>query len=68
MVVVSCKRRFAMSKLNLTVEEEKALLEILERYIPELENELVHTEKREFHNFLKERDVFMQELIRRLKS
>jgi hypothetical protein len=57
-----------MSKLNLTVEEEKTLLEILERYIPELENELVHTEKREFHKFLKERDVFMQELIRRLKS
>lgn len=57
-----------MSKLNLTPEEEKALLEILERYLPELENETIHTERKEFHEFLKEREVFMRELIRRLKS
>ncbi|MEN6623403.1 MAG: hypothetical protein ABFD50_17885 [Smithella sp.] len=57
-----------MSKLNLTPEEEKALLEILERYLPELESETIHTERKDFHKFLKERETFMRELIRRLKS
>lgn len=57
-----------MSKLNLTPEEENALLELLERYLPELEDEAVHTEKKPFLKFLKEREVFMRELIRRLKS
>jgi hypothetical protein len=57
-----------MSKLNLTPEEENALLEVLERYLPELEEELAHTEKREFHKFLKERETFLLELVRRLKS
>ncbi len=57
-----------MSKLNLTPEEEKALLEILERYLPELETETVHTENKEFHKFLKEREVFMRELVKRLKN
>lgn len=57
-----------MPKLNLTPEEEKNLLEVLERYLPELEDELVHTENRDFHKFLKDRETFMQELIRRLKN
>ncbi|MEN6373541.1 MAG: hypothetical protein ABFD75_02010 [Smithella sp.] len=57
-----------MSKLNLTPQEETALLELLERYLPELEDELVHTEKKDFHNFLKEREDFMRDLIKRLKS
>jgi hypothetical protein len=57
-----------MSKLNLTPEEEKTLLELLERYLPELEDELAHTEKKPFLKFLKEREEFMQDLVRRLKS
>ncbi|NTW07591.1 MAG: hypothetical protein HGA29_07080 [Syntrophaceae bacterium] len=57
-----------MSKLNLTPEEEQALLETLERYLPDLEDELAHTEKKDFHKFLKEREAFMQDLIKRLKS
>jgi hypothetical protein len=57
-----------MSKLNLTPEEENGLLEILERYLPELENETVHTDNKEFHKFLKDREAFMRDLVRRLKS
>jgi len=57
-----------MSKLNLTPTEEQDLLELLERYIPELEDELAHTEKKDFYKFLKEREEFMQDLIKRLKS
>lgn len=57
-----------MAKLNLTSEEEAKLLEILERYLPELEQETVHTDNKELRKFFMERKAFMQELLRRLKS
>ncbi len=57
-----------MSKFYLAPEEEKALLEIIERCLPQLETETVHAENRDFHKFLKDREVFMRELINRLKS
>jgi len=57
-----------MSKLNLTPEEEKKLLEVLERYYPMLRIEIVNTDDREFRRSLKEREAFMKELIERLKS
>jgi hypothetical protein len=40
-----------MSKLNLTPEEEAKVLEILERYLPELEHETVHTDSKELRKF-----------------
>jgi hypothetical protein len=57
-----------MSKLNLTPEEETKVLELLERYLPELQNETVHTDNKALHKFYKEREAFMLELVRRLKS
>jgi hypothetical protein len=57
-----------MGKLNLTPEEEVKVLEILERYLPELENETVHTDNKELRKFFMERKAFMQDLVRRLKS
>ena len=57
-----------MSKLNLTPEEESKVLEILERYLPELEKESVHTDNKELRKFFKERESFMRDLMRRLKS
>jgi hypothetical protein len=57
-----------MGKLNLTPEEETKILEILERYLPELENETVHTDNKELRKFFMERKAFMQDLVRRLKS
>jgi hypothetical protein len=57
-----------MSKLNLTPEEEVKVLEILERYLPELESETVHTDNKALRKFFMERKAFMQELMRRLKS
>ncbi len=57
-----------MGKLNLTPEEEAKVLEILERYLPELENETVHTDNKELRKFFMEREAFMQDLVRRLKS
>ncbi|HNY49125.1 MAG TPA: hypothetical protein PLV50_07915 [Smithella sp.] len=57
-----------MGKLNLTPEEEVKVQEILERYLPELEHETVHTDSKELRKFFMERKAFMQELLRRLKS
>jgi hypothetical protein len=57
-----------MSKLNLTPNEENQLLEVLERYYPELQRETADTDSKEFRDALKEREVFMKDLISRLKK
>lgn len=57
-----------MSKLELTPDEEKELLAILERYIYDLRAEIVNTDDREFRRFLRNREEFMSGLISRLKS
>jgi len=57
-----------MSRLNLTPKEEEMLLEVLERYYPELQIEIADTDRKEFRNALKERAVFMADLIGRLKK
>jgi hypothetical protein len=57
-----------MSKLHLTTEEEHKLLEMLERYLPTLEQEAVHTDNKALRKFFLERKEFMQELMRRLKA
>ena len=57
-----------MSKLNLTPGEEAKLLEMLERYLPTLEHEAVHTDNKALRKFFMERKEFMQELMRRLKA
>ena len=56
-----------MSKLELTREEEKHLLESLERYYPSWRIEVVNTDDREFRRALKQREAFMKDLIGRLK-
>ncbi|HOW99173.1 MAG TPA: hypothetical protein PK545_01035 [Deltaproteobacteria bacterium] len=57
-----------MSKLNLTPEEEQKLLELLERYYPAIQIEIINTDDRELRRFLKDREAFMKELMTRLKS
>jgi hypothetical protein len=56
-----------MPKLNLTPNEEIQLLEVLERYYPELQRETADTDSKEFRKALKEREEFMKDLISRLK-
>jgi hypothetical protein len=62
------KGEVIMGKLNLTQQEEKELLLVLERYLPDLQSESANTDRTEFHKSLKEREVFMKDLIKRLKS
>jgi len=57
-----------MQKLELTPQEEGELLMILERYLPDLRLEIAHTDKKEFRRGLVDREVFMENLIRRLKN
>jgi hypothetical protein len=57
-----------MSKINLTIKEEEELLRILERYLPDLEREMADTERKEFRQELKKREVMMIDLIKRLKA
>lgn len=56
-----------MDKLHLTEREEGELLTILERYLPDLESEIANTDRKEFRKELKDREVFMTDLIHRLK-
>jgi hypothetical protein len=52
----------------MTPEEERELLLVLERYLPELETEMAATDSKEFRDALKERETFMIALIKRLKE
>jgi len=56
-----------MDRLHLTNQEEGELLTILERYLPDLKHEIANTDRKEFRRDLKDREVFMTELINRLK-
>jgi hypothetical protein len=56
-----------MSRINFTPGEEKELLQILERYLPDLEREMADTERKEFRQELKKREMMMIDLIKRLK-
>ena len=57
-----------MAKLELTPDEEKELLAILERYRHDLRVEIVNTDDREFRRFLRKREEFLHDLIDRLKE
>ena len=56
-----------MSKLELTPDEEKELLAILDRYRHDLRIEIVNTDDREFRKFLRKREDFINDLIDRLR-
>jgi hypothetical protein len=56
-----------MEELNLTSQEKDELLMVLERYIPDIRSEIANTDSKEFRKELKEREVFMADLIGRLK-
>lgn len=57
-----------MVTLELKNEEAEALLAIFERYLPDLLMELADTDARDFRAFLKQREAFMEDMIKRLKK
>jgi len=57
-----------MSSLELDQNDQRELLEILERYYPALRIEVANTDDREFRRALKQREASMKAMIDRLKT
>jgi hypothetical protein len=57
-----------MSRVNFTPDEEKELLEILERYLPQLEIEIADTDSKPFLHELQKRAAIMKDMIKRLRA
>ena len=55
-------------ELNLSEEEFKSLLNVLERYISDLNVEIAHTDSREFREDLKNERTSIQKVLDQLKS
>ena len=54
---------FEMSK-----DEANIVQNVIERYLYHLQVEIMHTDKREFRDALKQREIFLKEIIDRLKT
>jgi hypothetical protein len=57
-----------MGPINLTHEEQQLLIEILERAIPDLRDEIRHTDNRDYRKSLKEREKRIEDLLGKLKE
>ena len=57
-----------MVNFEISDEEAKLLLNVLERYDMHLDVEIAHTNRREFRDALKERATILKALIERLKK
>jgi hypothetical protein len=49
-------------------DEAHTVQDAMERYLSHLQVEIIHTDKREFREALKQREKFMKEIIDRLKT
>jgi len=57
-----------MINLQMNENELKILVSVVERYLYHLQVEIIHTDKREFRNALKEREQFLKEMIDKFKT
>lgn len=57
-----------MAAINLSDKEQQLLVELLDREIPNLRDEILHTDDHEYREFLKEKESSIKELLRRLKE
>jgi len=57
-----------MGKIDLSEDDQRQLLEVLERYYPELREELANTDDKDFRKFLKHREAFVHGLMDRLQG
>lgn len=55
-------------RLELTVEEQQALLSVLEEALPELREEIRKTDNFDLRELLKRREVFLRELYEKLQE
>ncbi len=57
-----------MISIEMNREEANILVSVIERYLYHLQVEIIHTDKREFRDALKKREIFLKEIIDRFKS
>lgn len=57
-----------MPVLDLTFDEQKELLAILERYYPELRVERANTDDRDYRKYLSRREDCMRHLMEQLRK
>ncbi|MEW6665702.1 MAG: hypothetical protein AB1512_10850 [Thermodesulfobacteriota bacterium] len=57
-----------MIRFEMTKDEAGIVLSVIERYLYHLQVEIIHTDKREFREALKQREKFLKEIIDRLKT
>lgn len=55
-----------MARIELTEHEAKTLSEVLDSYLADLRTEMVATENREWHAEMKERELFVKDILSRL--
>jgi hypothetical protein len=57
-----------MSMITLSDTEQQLLAELLDREIPSLRDEILHTDDHDYREFLKEREQIIKELVKKLKE
>jgi hypothetical protein len=57
-----------MITFDMTQDEANIVQNVIERYLYHLQVEIMHTDKREFRDALKQREKFLKEIIDRLKT
>jgi hypothetical protein len=65
---VGKERREMMASVELNTKEAGLLKEILVRYYSDLRFEIADTDDKEFLEFLRARELFMRQLIKRLEK
>jgi hypothetical protein len=57
-----------MSTITLSDQQQQLLVELLDREIPSLRDEILHTDDHDYRESLKEREAAIKELLNRLKT
>jgi hypothetical protein len=57
-----------MINLEMNKDEANIMVSVIERYLYHLQVEIIHTDKRDFRDALKERERFLKDMIDRFKT
>lgn len=57
-----------MISFEMTKDEANIVQNVIERYLYHLQVEIMHTDKREFRDALKQREKFLKDIIDRMKT
>lgn len=57
-----------MINFEMTKDEANIVQNVIERYLYHLQVEIIHTDKREYRDALKKREIFLKDIIDRLKT